>query len=112
MASLLVVRPGMLTTVQDLGRWGCQNSGVPVAALIAFVPVVAMAQVMPISLSGLGIREGMLVLLLHPLGISTGHAVGLGLGWYATMLIVSLLGAPAFAIGHRTATAPVSSNTP
>ena len=31
MASLLVVRPGMLTTVQDLGRWGCQNSGVPVA---------------------------------------------------------------------------------
>ena len=29
--SLLVVRPGMLTTVQDLGRWGWQNSGVPVA---------------------------------------------------------------------------------
>jgi biotin-dependent carboxylase-like uncharacterized protein len=31
MASLLVVRPGMLTTVQDLGRWGRQGSGVPVA---------------------------------------------------------------------------------
>jgi antagonist of KipI len=29
--SLLVIRPGMLTTVQDLGRWGCQHSGVPVA---------------------------------------------------------------------------------
>jgi antagonist of KipI len=26
-----VIRPGMLTTVQDLGRWGWQNSGVPVA---------------------------------------------------------------------------------
>jgi antagonist of KipI len=31
MASLTVVRPGMLTTVQDLGRWGHQGSGVPVA---------------------------------------------------------------------------------
>jgi urea carboxylase len=28
---LLVVRPGLLTTVQDLGRWGYQALGVPVA---------------------------------------------------------------------------------
>ena len=60
-----------------------------------------MAQVVPISLSGLGIREGMLVLLLTPLGVSNGHAVGLGLAWYATMLLVSLPGAPAFAVGNR-----------
>ena len=31
MPVLRVVRPGMLTTVQDLGRWGHQISGVPVA---------------------------------------------------------------------------------
>jgi len=31
MASLTIVRPGMLTTIQDLGRWGHQASGVPVA---------------------------------------------------------------------------------
>jgi antagonist of KipI len=29
--SLLVIRPGMLTTIQDLGRWGYQHNGVPVA---------------------------------------------------------------------------------
>jgi antagonist of KipI len=29
--ALVVLRPGMLTTVQDLGRWGHQASGVPVA---------------------------------------------------------------------------------
>lgn len=29
--SLIVVRPGLLTTVQDLGRWGRQALGVPVA---------------------------------------------------------------------------------
>jgi antagonist of KipI len=31
MARLIVVRPGLLTTVQDLGRWGYQSFGVPVA---------------------------------------------------------------------------------
>src|SRR4029450_1805099 len=31
MPSLTVIKPGMLTTIQDLGRWGHQGSGVPVA---------------------------------------------------------------------------------
>ena len=31
MTALTIVRPGMLTTVQDLGRWGHQHLGVPVA---------------------------------------------------------------------------------
>lgn len=31
MATLHVVRPGLVTTIQDEGRWGYQSSGVPVA---------------------------------------------------------------------------------
>src|SRR5207244_6556024 len=31
LAELIVVKAGMLTTVQDLGRWGLQAEGVPVA---------------------------------------------------------------------------------
>ena len=31
MTAFTVLRPGMLTTVQDLGRWGYQDRGVPVA---------------------------------------------------------------------------------
>ena len=31
MRALTILRPGMLTTVQDLGRWGHQHLGVPVA---------------------------------------------------------------------------------
>jgi antagonist of KipI len=31
MAGVVVVKPGMLTTVQDRGRWGLQGTGVPVA---------------------------------------------------------------------------------
>ena len=31
MSEVVVVRPGLLTTVQDLGRWGSQALGIPVA---------------------------------------------------------------------------------
>ena len=34
MAVLTIVRPGMLTTVQDLGRWGFQSRGVPVSGVL------------------------------------------------------------------------------
>jgi uncharacterized membrane protein YbhN (UPF0104 family) len=81
---------------------------VPVAGLIAFVPAVAMVQVVPISLNGLGVREGMLVLLLTPLGATRGQAIALGLLWAGSVLVVSGLGAPAFAAGRRKASAATS----
>lgn len=74
---------------------------VGITVLLAFMPAVAMAQVLPISISGLGLREGALVLFLHPLGVSSGHAIALGLLVYGFSLAVSLLGAPAFAVGSR-----------
>jgi uncharacterized membrane protein YbhN (UPF0104 family) len=72
------------------------------ASVLTFVPAVAMVQVLPISLfGGLGVREGTLALLLHPLGVPTAQAVAVGLLWYAMTLIVSLAAAPAFVFGHR-----------
>jgi uncharacterized membrane protein YbhN (UPF0104 family) len=79
------------------------NVHVATAAIIAYVPAVAMAQVLPLSLSGLGVREGMFVLLFTPIGATSGQAVGIGLLWYLTMLLVSLAGAPSFAVGNLTA---------
>ena len=73
----------------------------PMAALLAFTPVVAMAQVLPLSLNGLGVREGAFVLFLGPLGVGAGQAIAVGLVVYALTLTVSLLGAPAFAVGGR-----------
>lgn len=72
---------------------------IPTAAVIAFAPAVAMAQVAPISIGGFGVREGMLVLLLGPLGVPSGKAFGIGVAWYCMVLIASLLGAPSFALG-------------
>src|SRR5262245_31700971 len=71
------------------------------AAAMAFVPVVLMAQVLPLSVSGIGLREGVLVLLLAPLGVPTTQAVAFGLLLYGMNLAVSLLGAPAFAVGAK-----------
>jgi len=73
--------------------------------LLAFIPVVAIAQVLPISVGGLGLREGALVLLLGPLGVGAAKATALGLLLYGINLVVSLLGAPAFAMWSRPARA-------
>ncbi|MFN8019465.1 MAG: lysylphosphatidylglycerol synthase transmembrane domain-containing protein [Acidimicrobiales bacterium] len=70
-------------------------------ALLAFVPAVLIAQVLPISISGLGVREGLFVLFLHPLGVPQSQAIALGLLLYLLNLVVSLFGAPAFAVGNR-----------
>jgi uncharacterized protein (TIRG00374 family) len=74
---------------------------IPNGAVLAFVPAVAIAQVLPISVGGLGVREGLLAFFFHTLGVPTGQAVAVGLLWYAMTLLVSLVGAPAFAVGHR-----------
>ena len=70
-------------------------------ALLAFFPAVAIAQVLPIGISGLGVREGAFVLFLGPLGVDAQDAIALGLLLYLLTLGVSLLGAPAFAFGAR-----------
>jgi hypothetical protein len=69
--------------------------------MMAFMPVVAIAQALPLSIGGLGLREGSLVLLLEPLGVAAGQAVALGLLLYGINMAVSVLGAPAFLVGSR-----------
>jgi uncharacterized membrane protein YbhN (UPF0104 family) len=70
-------------------------------AILAFFPVVAIIQVIPVTIGGLGTREGALVLLLGSLGVASADAIALGLLFYGVNLAVSLLGAPAFAVGAR-----------
>jgi uncharacterized protein (TIRG00374 family) len=74
---------------------------VPIAAVLAFGPAVLMLQVLPISFSGLGVREGALVLFLHSFGVSNAQGGAAGLLWWGSILLVSTLGAPAFAVGNR-----------
>ncbi len=74
---------------------------VPAAAILAFVPAVLMVQVLPISISGLGVREGALALFLHTYGVTANQALAAGLLWFGAVVVVSMLGAPGFLIGRR-----------
>ena len=67
------------------------------------IAAIEKSKTRPLSrvLNGLGIREGAFVLFLGPLGVAAGQAVAVGLIVYAMTLAVSLLGAPAFAVGGR-----------
>ena len=71
------------------------------SGVLAFFPAVAILQALPLTLGGLGVREGALVLFLRPMGVSDTDAIALGVLFYALNLVVSLLGAPAFAAGSR-----------
>lgn len=93
----------VLSAVAAARALGLQPAGL--TALLAFFPAVLIVQVLPIGISGLGIREGAFVLFLGPLGVATEEAIALGLLLYLLNLVVSLLGAPAFAIGNRGTTA-------
>lgn len=76
-------------------------------AMMAFMPAVAILQVLPVTIGGLGVREGAFVLFLSRsgLGVATDQAIALGLVLYGINLLVSLVGAPAFAAGSRPARA-------
>lgn len=90
----------VLAAVAAAQALGLRPAGL--TALLAFFPAVLIAQVLPISMSGLGVREGAFVLFLGPLGVAKEEAIALGLLLYLLNLVVSLLGAPAFAAGGAT----------
>jgi uncharacterized protein (TIRG00374 family) len=77
------------------------DRAVPIPGTIAFIPAVSMLQVLPISFNGLGVRESALVLFRHGFGVTSGVAGAAGLLWYGSLVIVSMLGAPMVAVGHR-----------
>ncbi len=52
-------------------------------AILAFFPACAIVQTLPVTIGGLGVREGALYVFLHPLGVTTEQAISLGVLVYA-----------------------------
>ncbi len=77
---------------------------VGLTVMLAFYPAVLMAQVLPLGIAGLGLREISFTVFLQPLGVPPERAIALGLVLYLLNVGVSLLGAPAFAVERRPAT--------
>ena len=65
-----------------------------------FVPLLGLVMILPISLNGLGIREGTGVLLFTQIGISKEQALLMELITYVVMVVVSLVGGVFFLVRH------------
>ncbi|MFZ5906312.1 MAG: lysylphosphatidylglycerol synthase transmembrane domain-containing protein [Nitrospirota bacterium] len=65
---------------------------VPFLSLLVFLPLVVLFTMLPISISGLGVREGAFVLFFGLIGITAEAAAAISLSWFLTMVAGNLLG--------------------
>jgi uncharacterized membrane protein YbhN (UPF0104 family) len=68
------------------------HADVPLAYCFVFVPMVALLTMLPVSVNGMGVREGGVALFLAPLGIDQSTAVTLAFLWFTVSAFVGLLG--------------------
>jgi len=57
-----------------------------------YVPIIMAITIIPLSLAGIGIREGAFVFFFVPLGVPAAKALTLSLLLFVQMLIIALLG--------------------
>jgi uncharacterized membrane protein YbhN (UPF0104 family) len=84
-------------------HWWCARAlGIEVdpGTLFVAVPLIAVAAGLPISVGGLGVREGSGVLLLTPLGMARSEAVAMEFLAWVVGVITSLFGGLAFLTGR------------
>ncbi|RJQ56026.1 MAG: hypothetical protein C4521_01535 [Actinobacteria bacterium] len=74
---------------------------VDVGHAFVFVPIISALTVLPVSLSGLGVREAAYVYFFGTLGVAASQAVAASLLFFATVAIASLPGAVLFIAGRR-----------
>lgn len=79
---------------------------IPVVYLFLFFPVISIVSMAPVSLGGLGVREGMTVYLFQKVGVESVHALGLSLAWFSIIFLTSLLGGVVFAFRNVGGPAP------
>ncbi|MCI0379005.1 MAG: flippase-like domain-containing protein [Gemmataceae bacterium] len=75
-----------------------------------FVPLISLLTLLPISLNGMGVREGAAVLFLAPFGIADGTAVTLAFLWFCVTVAVSLVGGVVYLAGGHAK--PDAASTP
>lgn len=93
---------GCSFVAQGIGMWlywiVARAMGIPLPlwATFVFVPILMMIAVLPISLNGLGVREGAAILLFGSLGIPSAEALGLSLVCAAIPILSGVWGAVIF----------------
>ncbi|HET6350429.1 MAG TPA: lysylphosphatidylglycerol synthase transmembrane domain-containing protein [Candidatus Krumholzibacteria bacterium] len=80
---------------------GIPMTPVTVAQFFVFIPILSLAMIPPITINGLGIREGLGILLFAEAGIQRADAFVLEFATYIISVVVSLVGF-VFFLGRRT----------
>lgn len=57
-----------------------------------FLPIISTVSMIPVSLSGLGVREGSFVLLFGLIGVPAHEALGVSLLWFIILVMAGLIG--------------------
>ena len=86
----LIIQSGNVALVWLVGQ--AIQAPIPASYYWIMVPMVTLLTLLPISLNGMGVREGGTILFLAPLGISHATALSLALLWFSVFTVVSLLG--------------------
>lgn len=61
-------------------------------AILVGVPIVHVLSMVPLTIGGLGLREGLFVAILAPLGVPAAVALGLAAQWLASSLLFAIAG--------------------
>jgi uncharacterized protein (TIRG00374 family) len=78
------------------------NLGVPITYFFVYVPLITVAAMLPVSVAGLGVREGSAVYFFAKVGVDSATALTMSLTWFSLTLIVSGLGGLAFLLDTHT----------
>jgi len=65
---------------------------------LLFIPIISFLLVLPISLSGLGVREGAYIYLFSRVGVPSSSALAISLSIYAVTVATGLIGALIYAV--------------
>jgi glycosyltransferase 2 family protein len=87
--SLIVQCTGIFTVYLLAVGMGQQ---IPFLSFFLFIPLTVLFTMIPISISGLGIRESAFVLFFGLVGVQPGVATALSLLWFVTVSFASLVG--------------------
>lgn len=74
---------------------------VPFFALLAYIPIITIISLIPLTINGLGLRETAYVFFFSSVNITEGQAMSLSLVFFITSVIASCAGAIAFLILPR-----------
>jgi uncharacterized protein (TIRG00374 family) len=64
----------------------------PFLSLLIFLPIIILITALPISISGIGLREGAFIILLGSTGIPAEKALTLSITWFLSVFVAGIWG--------------------